>query len=193
MQIPLKIAFEGGLTSSEALIERIEREAKRLEHFSPRITGCRVVVIGRSGRHHQGDLYGVRIHLVLPGKGEVVVSRNPSADHAHEDPYVAIRDAFGAARRRLQDHQRRAAGQVKGHVAPPHGRVSRILPDDGYGFIETPDGREVYFHRNAVLNDAFERLEVGAEVWFAEEDGEKGPQASTVRLVGSGRHIVEPA
>jgi cold shock CspA family protein len=120
-----------------------------------------------------------------------VVDRNPSADHAHEDPYVAVRDAFNAARRRLQDHQRRFEGRVKSHEAPPHGRVAQLFPEMDYGLIETADGREVYFHRNAVLNDGFDRLTPGAEVRFAEEEGEKGPQASTVHLVGKS-HVVTP-
>jgi len=191
MQIPLKIDFEGGLAASEALRARIEREAQKLERFSDRITACRVAVIGRSGRHHQGDLYQIRIQITLPGRADVVVDRNPSADHAHEDPYVAVRDAFNAARRRLQDHQRRFEGRVKSHEAPPHGRVAQLFPEMDYGLIETSDGREVYFHRNAVVNDGFGRLSPGAEVRFAEEEGEKGPQASTVHLIGKS-HIVTP-
>ncbi len=191
MQIPLKIAFEGGLTATDAMTARIEREARRLERFSDRITSCRVAVIGRSGRHRQGDLYEVRIQLVMPGRDDVMIDRNPGADHAHEDVYVAIRDAFGAARRRLQDHERKAAGRVKLHEAPPHGRVTQVHLEEGYGFIEASDGREIYFHRNAVLNDGFDRLEPGQEVRFAEEQGEKGPQASTVHLVGKS-HVVAP-
>ena len=191
MQIPLKIAFEGGLESSDALTGRIEREAAKLERFCDRITTCRVAVKGRSGRRRQGDLYGVRIQIVMPGHDDIVIDRSPVADHAHEDPYVAIRDAFNAARRRLQDHQRRFAGKVKQHEAPPHGWIGQISQEDGFGFIETSDGREIYFHRNAVVGDAFERLKVGAEVRFAEEDGEKGPQASTVHLLGRSHHIVE--
>lgn len=190
MQIPLKIAFEGGLASSEALITRIEKEAEKLEQFSDRITACRVVMKGRSGRQRQGDLYSVKIHIVAPGREDVVVDRNPPANHAHEDAYVAIRDAFKAARRRLQDHERRFAGEVKAHAPPPHGRVGRLEPIEGYGVIQTSDGREVYFHRNAVTGGGFERLKVGAEVWFSEEEGEKGPQASTVHLVGKSRHFV---
>jgi cold shock CspA family protein/ribosome-associated translation inhibitor RaiA len=191
MQIPLKIAFEGGLTSSDALTARIEREAAKLERFSDRITACRVVIRGRSGRHHQGELFDVRIHIVMPGHEDVVVDRNPPADHAHEDPYVAIRDAFNAARRRLQDHERRAAGQVKSKEPAPHGWIDRISREDGFGFIRTADGRELYFHRNALLHGDFDRLEPGAGVRFSEEEGEKGPQASTVHLLGKTRHIVD--
>ncbi len=60
----------------------------------------------------------------------------------------------------------------------------RIDADGGFGFIETPDGREIYFHRNSVLNDGFPRLDVGTRVTFAEEMGEKGPQATTVHIAG---------
>jgi cold shock CspA family protein len=113
-----------------------------------------------------------------------MIDRNPSEDHAHEDAFVAVRDAFAAARRRLQDRRRRQRGQVKLHEASPEGHVMRVDAEQGFGFIETADGREIYFHRNSVLNGGFERLCVGAPVRFAEEAGEKGAQASTVRLVG---------
>jgi len=188
MQIPLQITFEGGLEASDALQQRIEREARKLERFHDRITSCRVAVIGRAHRRRQGDLYAVRLQITTPVGGDVVVDRNPPADHAHEDAFVTVRDAFAAARRRLQDRRRRAQGQVKVHEAPPEGRVSRVLRDEGYGFIETGDGREVYFHRNAVLNGGFDRLERGSVVRFAEAEGEKGPQASTVHLVGGRSH-----
>jgi cold shock CspA family protein len=100
-----------------------------------------------------------------------------------------MRDAFDTARRKLEDYVRRRRQAVKAHEVPPHGRVSRLFPQEDYGFIETPDGREIYFHRHSVLHDAFERLQVGAEVTFAEEEGKKGPQASTVRLVGRHHHL----
>jgi len=58
--------------------------------------------------------------------------------------------------------------------------VTKLFVDRGYGFIEDEEGREIYFHRNSVLGIAFEKLHVGAKVRFAEEDGDKGPQASTV-------------
>jgi ribosome-associated translation inhibitor RaiA len=97
MQVPLDIAFEG-LEASAALRERIEKEAAKLERFSSRITACHVALLGRSGRRRQGDLYQVRVRITAPGRADVVVDRNPSLDHAHEDPHVAIRDAFDAAR-----------------------------------------------------------------------------------------------
>lgn len=190
MSFPLHVAYEGGLKSSPALQARIEREARKLERFGDRITACRVALIGRSGNRRKGDLFQVRIQIVVPGRAEIVVDRNPGADHAHEDPYVALRDAFNAARRQLQDHERRFEGEVKLHEAPPHGRVARIFPEEGYGFIETSDGQEIYFHRNAVVNDDFAHLAPGVEVRFTQSEGDEGPQASTVHKLGKS-HIVE--
>jgi len=61
--------------------------------------------------------------------------------------------------------------------------------ENDHGRIETSDGRSVYFHRNSVLDDLFDRLELGQEVCFCEERGDQGPQASTVKVVGK-RHLV---
>lgn len=182
MQIPLQVTFEGGLESSDALRARIEREAARLERFHDRITSCRVAVIGRSHRRRHGDLYAVRLQITSPGAADVVIDRNPPADHSHEDAFVAVRDAFSAARRRLQDRHARMQGRVKTHEPPPQGRVVRMFPEEGYGFIESADGREIYFHRNAVVNGGFDRMAAGSEVRFVEAEGEKGPQASTVHV-----------
>ncbi|HWA60854.1 MAG TPA: HPF/RaiA family ribosome-associated protein [Caulobacteraceae bacterium] len=184
MIIPLQIDFEGGLTASDAVRQRIESEVAKLEKFQDKIIGCRVAMIGRSGRRRHGDLFGVRLQISVPGRRDIVIDRNPPEDHAHEDPYVAIRDAFRAARRQLQDHRRRQEGEVKAHEEPPHGRIARVFPDEGYGFIESSDGREIYFHRNAVVNNGFEKLKAGALVRFAETEGEKGAQASTVHVLG---------
>jgi len=128
----------------------------------------------------------VRIDISVPGK-DVVVDRAKPANHAHEDVYVAVRDAFEAAVRRLEDHSRKMRGEVKTRATPPHGTVARMLDD--YGFIATTDGQEIYFHRNSVVGDAFDALEVGSEVALAidEKEGVEGPQASTVRPVGKHR------
>ena len=110
-----------------------------------------------------------------------MVNRDNSQAGAHHDVHVAIRDAFDAARRRVQDFARRRRGEVKSHVPEPAARVSKLFSGKGYGFIETSDGREIYFHENSVL-EGFERLTLGTRVHFTEEQGQQGPQASTVRL-----------
>jgi len=182
MMVPLQITFRN-MPPTEAIEANIREKAAKLDHFYDRITSCRVVVEVPHRRHHKGKLYHVRVDIKVPG-WEVVINREPSKHSAHEDIYVAIQQAFDAARRQLQDYARRQRGGVKGHESVPIARVSKLLADEGYGFLETADGREVYFHRNSVLDGHFEHMEVGTEVHFAEEDRDKGPQASTVRSVG---------
>jgi cold shock CspA family protein len=115
---------------------------------------------------------------------EVNVGRTPPADERHSDLTFALNDAFKHARRQLQDQVRRAQGQVKHHEGPPIGTVVSLDPSGEFGFLEASDGQEVYFHRNSVLDDAFSRLEIGSRVTFAEKEGDKGPQATTVKLLG---------
>ena len=99
------------------------------------------------------------------------------------DLYIAIRDAFHDARRKLDDFARRQRGDVKHHEQPPHGRIKALFSDKGYGFLATVDGREVYFHEHSVQNHKFKELAVGMEVRFSEEMGEKGPQATYVKVI----------
>src|SRR5262249_41753743 len=96
----------------------------------------------------------------------------------------AINDAFKRARRRLQDQARRVRGRVKQHETQPVGTVTRLDSSGEFGFLQAADGHEVYFHRNSVLAGGFDQLEVGSRVSFSEAVGEKGPQASTVKLLG---------
>ena len=147
------------------------------------MTACRVVVKG-PGAHHRTGLYEINIRIALPDGREVNIARTPQADERYADLPFAINDTFRRARRRLQDHVRRMQGQVKQHEGQPIGTVTKLDPSGEFGFLESADGREIYFHRNSVLDPGFSHLSVGTRVSFAEEMGEKGPQASTVKLLG---------
>ena len=153
----------------------------QLERLCDRITGCHVVVAQPHRHHREGRLYSVRVDLVVPG-GEIVVNREHHLNHAHEDVHVALRDSFLAARRRLEDHVRRMRGGEKTHASRAQGRIARIFPLAGYGFIETADGREIYFHQHALSEREFRLADVGTPVFFSEEEGERGPQAAAVHL-----------
>jgi ribosomal subunit interface protein len=179
MEQPLKISFHG-VDPTPAIESRIRERAAWLERFNHDIVSCEVAVEAPHRHQRKAVSFTVRVDLVVKG-GELVVGGDQA--HANGDLYVAIRDAFAAARRQLQEHAQRRRGDVKASAQPPHARVARLFGDDGYGFLETPDGREIYFHRNSVLNDRFDRLEVGSAVRFAEEQGVNGPQASTVAPV----------
>jgi ribosomal subunit interface protein len=190
MQLPLQITFRH-MDSSEAVAARISERAEELERFFDRIISCRVVVECRHPRRLQGNLFRVRIDLKVPGR-EIAAGRDPAAHHAHEDVYVAIRDTFDATRRLLEDYVRERRGDVKLHAVPDHGWVVRLLPEQNCGFILSADSNEIYFHRNSVTNDGFEKLAVGDEVRFVAQYAEsaQGPQASTV--VPIGKHHLPP-
>lgn len=187
MQIPVQITFRH-METSPALETRIRERATELERFHPNLTGCRVVVEQEHGHHHQGNLYHVRVDLTLPGH-ELIAGRSSPKHQAYEDAHVAVRDAFDSLRRQLEDLARRERREVKQHDTPPHGRISALMPAEDRGTITTPDGREIYFHRHSVVNANFDQLEVGVEVRFAEEMGERGPQASSVYRIGK-HHVV---
>ncbi len=181
MQLPPQITFRD-MEPSPAVEAKIRERAGKLDEYYDRIMSCRVVVEAPHHHRRQGNLFHVTVDLTVPS-GELVVNREPSKRHAHEDVYVAIRDAFNAAQRRLADYARRQRRDVKTHEPAPAARVVRLFPEEGYGFLEATDGHEVYFHKNSVVNEDFARMGVGAQVQFVEEQGDKGPQASTVRLV----------
>ena len=181
MQIPVEITLRD-IPHSDAVETRIREKIDKLDRFHERVMSCRVTVESPQQKKHQGKLYSVHIDLKVPGGGELVVNRMQD-----EDIYVAIRDAFNAAARQLEDHARRQRGDVKTHAVPHIGRVIQMFPVQGYGFIETPDRRHVYFHRNSVAQPGFDRLEIGIEVEFVEEMGNEGPQA---RMVSLGKHHV---
>jgi cold shock CspA family protein/ribosome-associated translation inhibitor RaiA len=183
MQTTLKIAWEH-MAPSDFVRARIEREVASLEKTYGRITSCEAHVEGPGHRHRRGGLFALRVRLELPGGVEIAASRNPPQDQAHEDAYVAIRDVFQALRRQLRERIRMRREEPRRPDAQPHGVVSRL--DAGYGFIRTDEGREIYFHKNAVLT-GFDKLVIGAEVHYADEEGDSGPQASSVRAYGVGK------
>ena len=183
MPLDVQVSFRH-LQTSESLDALIRSRAAELEQFSDRILGCRVMIEASTKRHRHGNTYHVRVELSVAG-GTIVADHDPGLDHSHEDPQVAIRDAFDAARRRLQDHMRRLDGQIKTHDASSIGRIVRVFAERDYCFLATEDEMEVYVHRNAVPGKAFGKLKVGDRVRYVidPEEGDNGPQARTVVLV----------
>ena len=182
MQKPLELTFRH-MDSSPAMTDAIRERVENLERFSDNIVGCSVVVEAPHKHHRKGNLFHLRIDVTVPGK-EIVVKRSADENHAHEDPYVALRDAFDAVRRQLEDYAREQRGKVKHHEDAPHARVTELWPEMDYGRMLTPDGRDIYFHRNSIVNGSFDDLEIGAELRFDEEAGDEGPQASSAYIVG---------
>jgi ribosomal subunit interface protein len=177
LQVPLQITIRD-VPRSEALEAHIREKAAKLEEFHPRIVSCRVTVEELRKHHHQGRHFRVRIDVRVPGHQELVANR----DH-DEDVYVALRDAFDNVARQLEEVVReQRATKVTGPAARQgHAPVHH----QGYGFIETGDGRELYFNRDNVAHPGFDELVAGTEVQFIEELAAEGRQA---KRVSAGKH-----
>ncbi|KQW20955.1 DNA-binding protein [Afipia sp. Root123D2] len=182
MQTPVRTEFQE-MAASPAVEAMIADHVKKLEQLYGRITACRIVVKGPGNRQKTGGQYDIHIRLALPDGREVDIGRTPKEDERHSDLLFAINDAFKRAGRRLQDKARRMAGMVKSHEGQPVGTVARLDPAGEFGFLRSSDGDEIYFHRNSVLDGAFSELAVGSRVVFTDELGEKGVQATTVKLL----------
>lgn len=187
LQIPLQINFRN-LETSPALEAKIREKVEKLGHFYPSINHCRVTVEQLHRHRHQGNHFQVRIDLQVPNHN-LIAGREPDQNHAYTDVYVALRDAFTAIRRQLEDLVRHQQGLVKHHEERPHGHVTEISPDKSFGRIESVDGRWLYFHRNSLIGEDLDRLQVGTPVYYVEELGDEGPQASSVYPLGK-HHIL---
>jgi ribosome-associated translation inhibitor RaiA len=182
MQIEPTISFHN-LDHSAAVEKAIRDRVDELDRFHHHLIGCRVVVGKPHRDQHKGEVYEIRIDLSVPGN-EIVVNREAGMNHAHEDIYVAIRDAFDAARRLLEDRVRKMSGhRRKRHPVPEHGRIVRLFDEEGYGFIETEDGHEVYFDRDSMTKPTWPKLEIGTVVRFKERQGDKGPFGTQVTIL----------
>jgi len=198
MEIPLQITFRN-LKPSPRIESWLQEEVAKLELFYPRIMSCHVTVEMPHHHHKNGSHYQVRIDITVPG-GEIYVGREPNTNKRLRDTRIgrlekqmevgvphkilrmAIDDAFRSAGRKLQDYARRQGGQTKLHEPMLPAIVDRLFMDDGYGFLKTEDDRDIYFHKNSVLNGGFSKLKKGMVVRFVEEQGEKGAQATSVHL-----------
>ena len=182
MQVPLKISFHN-MASSEAIEARVRERVARLEHLSDGIVSCRVTIEAPHKQPHRSTV-GITIDIGVPGK-EIVVKREQRHHESHEDAYHVIGVAFDVAERQIEHHRELARRDVKTHEGTVYARIVRLYPEQSYGFIETPGGHNVYFHRVVVEDNAYDQLEVGSEVHYtlADDEGPIGPQASRVRVM----------
>lgn len=106
MDQPLQISFRN-MDRSDAVEAAVRERVDKLERYVDHITSCQVMVEAPHRQHHKGKIYHIRIEIGLPGRPELVISRDPAAAHAHEDIFVAVRDAFDAADRQVEEMVRK--------------------------------------------------------------------------------------
>lgn len=182
MEIPLEISYRG-VSKTDALEALIRDEVDRLERVYDRVTSCRLSVEQPNEHVDSGSVYRVRVEVRIPS-GDIVVRREPGEGDMHDTVTTVVQDVFGRARRALRKQVEQLRRDVKRH--PQHEAqavVVRLFREDGYGFLRALDGHEIYFHRNSVLHDDYDRLEIGTGVRYVEQQGDEGPQASTVQIV----------
>jgi len=191
MNQPIKIRLKD-CRPTLAIKNKLFEHVQKLErHYSPLIS-CRIAIEKPHRSKIHGGVYQVTIHLTTPGK-DLFAGKMADINPSHEDVYVAIRDAFDNIERQLATHFAQLRREIKIHEDNKTvGRVVRIFPQDGYGFLETTDGRQIYFHQNSVLDPGFGRLRQGNRVRFVEELGNDGPQASTIEFIREGREFLAP-
>ncbi|MEN6615565.1 MAG: HPF/RaiA family ribosome-associated protein [Syntrophorhabdus sp.] len=178
----LEVSFRD-LEKNDSIERSIQDKMGKLEEMFPELNSARIALEQPQKHQRSGSPYRIRLHLTVPGK-EYVVKRESGEGDMHVPINRVIADAFDAAERVLKDHSAKLRGKIK---APSEdyetGFVTRLLFSENYGFLSTREGKEVFFHKNSVLHHDFERLCIGTEVRFVTEEGEKGPQASTVQII----------
>jgi cold shock CspA family protein len=187
MNKPLEITFRN-LDRSETLAAVIEDKCRQLERFYRHIISMHVMVEAPYKRQHKGKRYCVTIETRLSGR-HLVTSRSPAMEIRQTELLPTVNDAFRAMARKLEDYFRRQRGDAKHHELPAQGRIARIFPEQGYGFIILTDGQEIYFHKNSVTHKAFITLEqdTPVRVVLDETESQDVPQASTVEPVSAMR------
>lgn len=190
MEVPLVQVTYRDMEPTPGMEAAIQDKVDHLLRIHDRIQRCHVVVEAPHMSPAQNPKgFRVLFDIAVPGRA-LVVSKDQQDKPEHRDFYVALRDAYEAARKQLVADRDKRRGETKVHEVPDHGIVSKMFPGDEHGFVYLPDGTEVYFHRNAVVEGEWDELEVGDQVRVVLQDGYEGPQASTVKPIG--KHHLPP-
>jgi cold shock CspA family protein len=183
MKVPPEITYRN-VPKSESIDSLIREKIQKIEKLCGHVMSCRVAVEKPHEHQQTGRSYRVRIEVSVPPGHDLVVKKKSTGGDIHEALTTVIRNAFDAVFRQVKKLNEIQQGKTKVHPQQEVSAfVSRLFKEEGYGFIRTVNEQEVYFHKNSLVNDDFDDLEVGDGVRFTEEMGEKGPQATTVQLL----------
>lgn len=198
MTVPVQVTFRN-MTAIEDVRKEIETRVQKLETYCKPILNCQVTIEAPAKHHRKGAPFQVRIDATLSdGRIDVKYAessypagmrKNQDTSSEHNLLMFTIREAFSAGRRQLHDHALKRRAGVKTSEPDIIATISDIFPEKGYGYLETPEGRQIYFHENSIVGTRFEKIKLGAQVHFVEEPGLKGPQASAVRVLRKPRTI----
>lgn len=180
MRIPVEISFHG-VSRSAAIEDMIKKDAAKLERVCDSMVSCRVGIKLDQKSKASNNLFKVTIEMRVPPGHNLVVTNSPEDKGDSSDLKAVLKTAFKTAQRRLKQLVEKRQGDTKHHHEQEvNGIITKIFADEGYGFLRTLEGEEIYFHRNSVINEQFERMEPGTGVSYTAETGDKGLQASSV-------------
>ncbi len=186
MQEAPEITFKN-MDVSPTLDARLRERIDRLERFHHGIIGCRVVV----QEAHKSPASGknpLRIDLEVEIPGDFLHSSGEEEIREVKDETGnLVTRVFEAMEHQLDAAVARNKRQVKAHAADHEiGRVTRLFPGQGYGFVQVGEGPELYFTENVLHGLAMAELEEGSRVVVtrAHDDGPMGPLANAVRRLG---------
>lgn len=183
MNVTPEITFDG-VRRSRWVEDYIRERLQHLERFAGGIVSAHATLKREQTSHHKGNVYSFVLDLRLPPGKDIAAGKQRNVGNMQVQLRPLIRQVFEAAGRQLARTASTRRHEVKTHNEQPRALVAALFPEEGYGFLRTlEDNREIYFHRNSVLHDDFDRLSVGTEVRFNPEMGEDGPQASSLQML----------
>lgn len=185
MQIPLEITYLD-VEKTDAIESLVHEKVAKLEQVCAHISSCRVGLEKTHDRPKSGSPYRVRIDITVPPSHEIAAVKNPGEGTQYDPLETVIRSAFDAARRQLVKLTEKQRDEVKSYPEQEVGAiVTKLFPEQEYGFIRAVDSdEEIYFYRNSVINNDFDRIEVGTGVRYVVQQSEQGLlHASTVQIV----------
>ncbi len=186
MKVPPEITYRN-VDKTGAIATLVDEKIAKLERVCNYINSCQIAIEKDHDRPRGGSPFRVRIDVTVPPNHELVAESSPGEPNQYPKLETVIRDAFSKMERQLKDLSdlQRESSQSKNHVAADEtaALVTQLFREDGYGFIKSLAGEDIYFHRNSVLHDDFDRIEIGTGVRFAAAEGDKGLQATTVQIV----------
>ena len=184
MQIAPEIVYHD-VERSEWVESYVLERMRRLDKFAQGITRCHVTLTREQASRQKGNRYSVMVEVRVPPQHDLAIKKEKEIREMRTQLPAVINLAFAAIERQLKKTAALRRYELKDHNDEQSRGIVEQLLADGYGFIRTvDDNRQFYFHRNSVLHDGFERLAIGTEVRFSAEEGEQGPQASSVQIVG---------
>lgn len=183
MDVPLEISCPD-FEMTDTIRTLVHDLSGELERLCDHITSCRVTIEMPQKHQEAGNPLEVRVETHIPPRHHLVVKRHTGEMEMHADLVTVLNDAFAAMERQVKKIDDIQRGEVKSHPQQEaNAFVTKLLPEQECGFLESTGGQEVYFHRHSVVNDEYDRLSVGTGVHYVEASGTNGPQASTVKIV----------